>query len=224
MLLAIEGIDASGKDTVVNALTESYGYVHAFNFPTYRLFDDAGKSVWNNIRFILKEYLKNPDSGIDHFSFQIFAFMDKYLASDKLSTCKKSKKKYIINRYISSSVVYGVASISKQEGIDLATTMRVIKNLNAYLVQPDVDVCLTADISVVKERLLSRGLEYSVYENDEYFQCIKDMYEFMYSSDNKTSPYPGTIPHMMISNNGDKLSSDVAKEIHEFVMSNIAKE
>ena len=50
MLVAIEGPDAVGKDTIIDILVEKYGYINAVHFPTYKLYDESKKDLTNHMR------------------------------------------------------------------------------------------------------------------------------------------------------------------------------
>ena len=215
MLISIEGPDAVGKDTIVNTLTEKFGYIHACNYPTYKLHKDNDNSIQNRIRGMLKDYLSGEQK-MSHTTFQIFAFFDKFQDYNKLMKYKQSKKLYLLNRYIASSWVYGILSAAKQLDIDIKTFMEIMKGINSFLVQPDIDVAILADIEVIKRRITERSDAASVYEHDEYITNVVECYTYMYTSESNLV-YPGTIPHTTFMNNGDKTPIEVATDIDTYI-------
>lgn len=214
MLVAIEGPDAVGKDTIIDILVKKYNYINAVHFPTYKLYDSSKNDSTNYMRKMLTDYLHGTDN-IDDFTFQILSFMDKFNYYDKFTKYKKSKKIYLINRYISSSIIYGLLSIAQNSNYVVSDVMSIITNINKMLIQPDVDIAILSNIESITQRISNRE-DKSRYEDLDFIQSVLDCYTYMYLDDNRKA-YPEYIMHTAFYNNNDSSPEHVADEIHEFI-------
>lgn len=159
LLVAIEGIDGSGKASQVAALRlhfEALGSsVTTFSFPVYdsvsgRLIDGFLKKRWR---------LEQPDIDLDVSSqlFQCCQLINRIEFTPEPLWRSDCEGTFIADRYHASAYAYGVAA-----GLDLDWLVRT----HAHLPQPDVHIMLDIPIG---ESFRRRSARRDTYETDGPF-------------------------------------------------------
>lgn len=223
MLLVLEGPDAVGKDTIAEALSNyksddfSYTFCFGFSLPTYKMVPK--NETESKIRHVIKSYLNKTNTSITPFEFQVYATIDKYLCMQKMNSLKKEKSIiYIVNRFISSAIVYGLVDECRFNQED---ALYILNTLHKPLCKPNFDICLMCPLDVILSRLSDRH-DISIYETKNKLEFIIDMYYKLYSNDSLNDIYPkdSNIPYTII-NNFNRSADDVCLEIVRFIKDNV---
>lgn len=168
-LIAIEGIDGSGKTTQTKLLCEKLekmGYkVHCTKEPT-------DKPTGKFIRDVLSEKIKVPPVAI-----QYLYGADR--AVHQIEIEKYLRKGYFVitDRYFWSSVAYGASDMGRVDDIFLVT-FSMLSFYNRFL-KPDFTFYLDVTPRVGLERVEETGKEKEVYENIEKLLKIEKGYKFL---------------------------------------------
>lgn len=191
-LIALEGLDHSGKATLVTRLSEylkQQGNTHAvIDFPRYST--PIGKliSTWLTDK-------KEAVSYENKYAFELLQAADKQGFQDSIARLEQDGIEYLIlDRYIDSEIVYGLAS-----GIDQDWLTQLTKNMR----QPDLSVFI--DISVNES--MSRTGKWNNGKNDFY----ESNYTFL---DTVRSIYKNRIPYQI---NGEQSKEDVFRDLIELL-------
>ena len=170
ILIAIDGVDASGKETQSQLLKERLEKenipVRLVSFPAY----DKPSSV------LVKEYL-NGDYGTNPEDVNAYA-ASMLFAADRFSTFRKDWKKdydagfvIIADRYVTSNLIHQAGKINdksdKKRFLDWATDLEYSK---LGLPKPDITVFL--DMPVKYGKILMEGRKNKINGKDE-----KDIHE-----------------------------------------------
>ena len=221
MIVAIDGPDGTGKDSVIEYLTMNYGWNYLTSFPSYKLYNNDIERVrtphLNNIRGLLNNYLHGNSDNISQTKFQLACMVDKFSLAEQLLAFKESENVYLINRYIASGVVYGYLSM-EHDYDNIYELISLIYDMNQMLIEPNYDICLTANIDTIMNRIGNRGEKKSIYETKEFLSRVINMYNGIYST---TSPkfYPYGSDWCHVINTDNKSIKEVSIGVYEFVMS-----
>ena len=162
--IAIEGIDGSGKDTLIryinNNLPNDYK-IYMYNQCTDSL-------LGRHIRKKLKE--DNSDDLL-----LSTAFMCEMITTSKIVNELKNENNSIciFNRWIYSTLSYGC---------DNEEEIKYFNNLKNYIIIPDIIIYLDIPIELAIERICKRTFkDFEKYEHSDVLAKVKDKYENVFS-------------------------------------------
>ncbi len=158
MLIAVEGIDGSGKTTIVRFLVEELrkrGYdVVAFKEPTD---SEYGK----RIRQILKERKVSPEEELE-----LFIKDREFNVRNNILPALKGGKVVIMDRYYYSTIAYQGAL-----GLDVER----IKMLNEQFPKPDLVVILDVSPETALKRIKAKRRP-DRFEDVEYLRKVREIF------------------------------------------------
>ena len=165
MFITMEGIDGSGKTTLINSLKPVFPDFHYTKEPTDAFqFGDLKK-------------LSSPENSF--YNFFLFTY-------DRLNHQRelRSNKKIICDRYLASSIAYEGPMIEKLLG-DQNATVRWMVNVSKIMLMPDIIIYLDVDINTAVDRITAsrkdlnfRGRQLSILEERHGLSCIKKYYDY----------------------------------------------
>lgn len=154
MIVAIEGIDASGKRTQAQMLknkADKYGIKSAIiSFPRYRetLFSES-----------VAEYLNGGFGSLDsvspYFAALLFAG-DRFESRPYLMELMNSHDLVILDRYVSSNLAYQAARIGDERKVDFINWLSRIEYEIYNLPKADLTIWLEVPLAIVSKLLLNR--------------------------------------------------------------------
>lgn len=149
MIVAIEGIDGSGKTTQAELLAMAMGW-ELMHFPTKDTL--LGKAI--------ASYLAGEEE-LSPAAAQLLFAADRYQATGKI--LELAPRGLVIDRYILSGLAYGAAL-----GLDTDW----LAALQKYLPQPDVTIILDVPVITALNRIGGRD----IYENDGFLRKVHSAY------------------------------------------------
>jgi len=165
MFITIEGIDGSGKTTLVNSLKEKFQNIHFTREPT-------DKFPLANLKT-----LSTPSNSF--YNFFLFTY-DRLEHQDEIN-------KYgnvISDRYLASSIAYEGPMLEKLFP-DRRETVSWMMEVSKMLRLPDMIIYLDASLPVALKRLRNsrknlnfRGKQLSMLEEEKGLEAIKNYYEY----------------------------------------------
>ncbi|WMT51613.1 MAG: dTMP kinase [Ferroplasma sp.] len=165
MFVTMEGIDGSGKTTLINSLKPAFPDFHYTKEPT-----DA-------FQFGELKKLSSPENSF--YNFFLFTY-DRLNHQEEL----KSNKKIICDRYLASSIAYEGPMIEKLMG-DQKETVRWMVNVSKMMMMPDIIIYLDVDIDTAVDRIRAsrknlnfRGRQLSILEERQGLSRIKEYYNY----------------------------------------------
>ncbi len=169
MIVAVEGIDGAGKNTLVQASTarlQSQGLtVATFAFPAYgqTLYADLADAALHG---------RLGDAANSAWGMALLFALDRKERREALVAAAASHDVVIIDRYVASNAAY---SRARTGGEDIVTWIEHTEFFSFELPLPDVQVCLDTAVSVAADRAQSREAHDAqrsrdVYERDASLQ------------------------------------------------------
>jgi len=165
MFITIEGIDGSGKTTLVNSLKEKFQNIHFTREPT-------DKFQLANLKTLSSPYNS-------FYNFFLFTY-DRLEHQDEINKYKN----VISDRYLASSIAYEGPMIEKLFQ-NRQETVSWMMEVSKMLKLPDVIIYLDASLPVALERLRKnrknlnfRGKQLSMLEEEKGLEAIKNYYEY----------------------------------------------
>jgi len=158
MLIAVEGIDGSGKTTVVRFLIEELrkrGYdVVAFKEPT-------DSEYGRRIRQILKERRVSPEEELE-----LFIKDREFDVQNNILPALKSGKIVIMDRYYYSTMAYQGA---------LGLDVEMIRKLNEQFPKPDLVIILDVSPETALKRIKAKRRP-DRFEDLEYLRKVREIF------------------------------------------------
>jgi len=150
--IVIEGLDGSGKSTVIRLLTERFT---AHNLPCHLTVEPTKSPIGTLVRSILSGEIKD----IENEAFALLFAADRYqhLISEVLPVLEHSH--VVCDRYYYSSMAY--------QGIDAESLERVVAYNQAVMPirKPDMVFFLNVTPQECVRRIAARGGEASIYDS-----------------------------------------------------------
>lgn len=168
MLVVIEGIDKSGKNTQAKLLAKKFIDSRLFSFPRYETV--VGKLIKTNLKgewtvsSTESKYDQRTISSINAMVLQCLMLADKVEAGLDITGRQAEDAITICDRYWQSAICYG--------GVDGLDEDWLYK-LNRLLPRPDVNILIDTPINVA----LSRGRDGRPDEPDRYEKDSAFLYE-----------------------------------------------
>jgi len=144
-LIAFEGLDGSGKSTLIRAVSERLAR-HA----PLLLREPGGTLLGDQLRALVR-----GGSGVaptDVSELMLFAAARHQLVSERIDPALIEGRLVLIDRFTDSTVAYQAFG----RGLDLDAVLRVVR-LSSGGIDPQLTVLLELDESVRRERLSARG-------------------------------------------------------------------
>lgn len=144
MLIAIEGIDGSGKGTQTTLLAERLNAlgkkVKIFRFPQY---EDTffGREVG---RYLNGDY-GSLDAVPPKFSALLYA-LDRFQALKKINSCLNEGTIVICDRYTPSNIAHQAARVGGKESVEIQNWIETVEYQILGLPEPDAVIFLDVDV------------------------------------------------------------------------------
>ena len=169
LLVAIEGIDGTGKTTLISNLKNIIN-----ERPEY-------KKYKNDVIFTKEPYnyndIKQKLKTETNPAIILNMFIDDYLIhlNELIYPALNSGKIVITDRYIESRIAYQSAMMCKDIH-KLDETIDFIKNKHPIIVEPDLTILLRAQPITIKNRLSGRKQDSSDIENKVDMKFVENVY------------------------------------------------
>lgn len=158
-IIVIEGIDGSGKDTVINNLTNS---LKRDGYKCSVFGSLSGKELGPVVRNKLAKKKTNKKQLTSLFIAELFEV-------EEAIKKRLEKDDYIIcNRWIYSTMAYNANSLVE---------MNAIMVLSATDIQPDFIFYLDLPVKEALSRLKQTGKKLEIFENKKSLEFVKENYE-----------------------------------------------
>lgn len=164
-VLALEGIDGSGKSTIANFLREELHNsgleIHVEAEPTDFIRDIVARG------------------GVNGFSSFLLFSADRYLHQEKIAELRKQGAFTILDRYVLSSYAYQGEDIRKELG-DFSSALEWMENVSSKLhVMPDITIILDGRPEKCLERAKKRGEINPVFERPSFLEKVRENYLYL---------------------------------------------
>lgn len=205
--IVIEGIDGSGKTTLVHGLTKK---LKEDGLRVWSTFEPTKNVIGSMIRSRLAEKAANKDSIQQWAEFELLLAADRmnHLHTEILPVLE-SHDVVLCDRYIGSGFAYGMTcrprSISYEEAYHFLST------IYRYARLPDHTIYVDVSVDVAMKRAQARG-DLSRYEDTEFLTATASEYRWMVGKFNWT---PIEADNM----GPEVLLSEVAAFVHRHVPS-----
>lgn len=169
MIIAIEGIDGAGKNTLVTALTDSLRarglIVEKMTFPAYRqtIFADFADQALHG---------QLGDTAESAWAMALLFALDRKDRREAIAQAERDSDILIIDRYVASNAAYSFARTGDRAIVDWIERTEFSE---FGLPTPDLQVCLATPVEVAADRARSRERSDAsrvcdVYEKDGSLQ------------------------------------------------------
>ncbi|SOJ53798.1 Thymidylate kinase [Mycobacterium simulans] len=172
MLIAIEGVDGSGKRTLTEGLRKAFEdagkSVATLAFPRY------GQSVTADV---VAEALhgKHGDLASSVYAMAMLFALDRAGAIDEIDGARRDHDVVILDRYVASNAAYSAARLHQDADGEVVAWVRQLEYCRLGLPAPDWQVLLAVPAELAEQRARSRaesdpGRARDSYERDDELQ------------------------------------------------------
>ena len=159
MIIAIEGIDGAGKNTLVTELRQALDVeVDVLAFPRYETSIHAQLA-----REAL--YGRMGDLTSSAYAMATLFALDRHGAKDQLDAASESESLLILDRYVASNAAYSAARLVDDSVIDWVFDLEYGQ---LELPKPDLQIYLATDVDVAAQRALQRADADATRAKDQY--------------------------------------------------------
>lgn len=185
LLVSVEGIDASGKTTLVDELYKHYTNkglsVVVFRFP------DRSTPIGKVIDQALRKELN-----ITNKTLQFLFCANRAELQPKITDAIQTCDLILFDRYLDSAVAYAEA-----QGI----SGEWVRNMDSHCIPPDVCLFLELDVAVAtqrrKERCASDDIKKELYDKNDFQARVQKAYSTCYTLGPSWTT-PSKYPHILI--------------------------
>ena len=231
MLVAIEGIDGSGKGTQAQMLlehTREVGYTAALlSFPQYQV---TQSSKW------IAEYLKGDFGELNEvpplFAGTLFA-LDRYESINQIMHSLKEHDLVIMDRYVASNLAYQGARVATEDRTKFVDRLLKLEYEIYALPKPDITLFLDMPVAFSERLITGRGTRtytkqdrilrdagervgvppgrYDIHEeNTEYLHAVHEMYYQLIQSNDM---YPHEVINCQNKDGRLRSREDIAQDV-----------
>jgi dTMP kinase len=172
VLIAIEGVDGTGKRTLTQGLRSAFEA--AGRSATSLAFPRYGHSVPADLA---AEALhgENGDLASSVYAMAVLFAMDRAAAVDQIAALRSEYDVVILDRYVASNAAYSAARLHQDAGGEVATWVQRLEYQRLRLPMPDWQVLLDVPVEVAGERARRRAAgdasrARDAYERDDALQ------------------------------------------------------
>lgn len=159
MIIAIEGIDGAGKNTLVQHLRGELDIpVGVLAFPRYE----------ESIHAQLAQealYGRMGDLTSSAYAMATLFALDRHGAKEQLLAASDSPELLILDRYVASNAAYSAARLADDSVMDWVFDLEFGR---LGLPKPQLQIYLATDVEVAADRASSRSAQDASREKDEY--------------------------------------------------------
>lgn len=159
MIIAIEGIDGAGKNTLVRHLRGELDIpVGVLAFPRYE----------DSIHAQLAQealYGRMGDLTSSAYAMATLFALDRHGAKEQLLAAADSSELLILDRYVASNAAYSAARLADDSVMDWVFDLEFGR---LGLPKPQLQIYLATDVDVAADRASSRSAQDASREKDEY--------------------------------------------------------
>lgn len=159
MIIAIEGIDGAGKNTLVQQLRGELDIpVGVLAFPRYE----------ESIHAQLAQealYGRMGDLTSSAYAMATLFALDRHGAKEQLLAAADSPELLILDRYVASNAAYSAARLADDSVMDWVFDLEFGR---LGLPKPQLQIYLATDVEVAADRASSRSAQDASREKDEY--------------------------------------------------------
>jgi dTMP kinase len=171
ILIAVEGIDGSGKSTLVNNLAQS---LHTLHFPVIVTKEPGGTPLGKQLRTLLQE---RTAPIAPQAEFLLFAADRAQHFAHVIIPALEQKKLIISDRMADSSLVYQ----GYGRGLDIGI-MRTINDWAMQGMRPDLTIYVRITPEIAYQRLIARKQALTAFEQEkrEFFEKLVVGFDTLY--------------------------------------------
>lgn len=173
ILIALEGIDGSGKTTLINRLAD---YFHQLNLPVLKTREPGGSQLGKSLR----ELLQHRTYDICPLAeFLLFAADRAQHMNEIVIPALNNNKIVISDRMSDSSLVY--------QGYAKGVNLEMINNVNQWAMRnkkPDLTCYIRTEYQLAQKRLNERAQKLTAFEKEStnFTQKLIDGFETLYQN------------------------------------------
>ncbi len=174
ILIAIEGLDSSGKETQTKLLAQKLkkeGFkIKTISFPRYN----------NQSSFAIKKYLSGKYGKIDEISAKeasLFYALDRYDASNQIKKWLGSKYVVIADRYTGSNMAHQGTKLKNQKELNKFLTWLSDLEYNTLKIpKPNLNILLHVNAEIVKKIMKNKKVKDAHERNFKYLEKVEKTY------------------------------------------------
>ena len=182
MLIAIEGIDGTGKrtqsDLLKSRLEQTGLQAEILSFPRY------GQTLLSGL---IADYLNGKFGDLDsvdpHFTAVLYA-VDRFETRDKIHELLKTVDVILLDRYVGSNLAYQGARINPQELQSFTTWITKLEYEVFAVPRPDLTLYLDLPVELAADLISRKGLRtYTAHvtdlyeQNGDYLEACRSAYQ-----------------------------------------------
>ncbi len=189
ILIAVEGIDGSGKSTLIRNLS---GMIEKENISVVQTREPGGSWVGKHVRPLLQN---QPQPLTPIAEYLLFAADRAQHMEDIIKPALAEGKIVLCDRMGDSSVAY--------QGYGRKLGPEIIRQINTWATQhkkPDVTIYVDLDLDTALSRIHANRNEITVFEKRDFLQKVLNAYRSMYKDRKDVIWVDGTLSRKALAN------------------------
>lgn len=205
LLIALEGIDGSGKSSLAHTLARIFTEE---NKQTVITKEPGGSQLGRMLRTLLQE----QPVPIDHRAeFLLFAADRAQHIKEIIKPALSQHKIVLSDRFADSSIVY--------QGYGRGLDIEMIKTVNTWVmdgITPDLTIYVHIDSQTATDRIIERGKELTAFEKEaqEFFKKLINGYDTLYKNRSDVLVIDGTQPREVMVEQAYSAIMQLYKSVH----------
>lgn len=191
VLIAVEGIDGSGKSSLIKNLQPLFEKDH---IPVLVTKQPGGTALGKEVRHMVQT---QPIPISSKAEYLLFAADRAQHMQEVIEPALKKKLLVISDRMGDSSLAY--------QGYGRGLEIEMLATINAWAMnnrKPDLTIYVAIDLETACARLAQRGLQPTAFEaHTSFIKKVIDGYEKLYRSDAQVMRIDGSQPEEMVARN-----------------------